>query len=131
MQKVRKPLQIYAVLICVIAVITFIINIAGITSALLNKSDPLHSGYNKTELSSLENYKMETLKSVKADDAFVPDGVTLEKMYSDAKNDHVSRVNHQANSSITTNAILAVIVVILFIAHWLLLKRVSKEVAEE
>ncbi|NOQ92780.1 MAG: hypothetical protein GQ552_08720 [Flavobacteriaceae bacterium] len=129
MDKKQKIIQIYAVIICVIAVITILITLSGLVSSYIDKSDPLavtiYSNNNRASLSSYENFKMDILKSTQKDQAYIPDDQTLHKMYEEAKKAKIKMVEHRANRDITVSSIIMVIALILFISHFWLIKKMK------
>lgn len=127
METKRKALQIYAIIVCVVAIITFIISMAILVSAIMDRNDPIYSGYSKVDLSSFENYKMEVMKSVVKDQVYIPDDQAIEKMYEAAKQEKINKVLHDSKSSITVNAILIAFCLLLFITHWLLIRKYGKD----
>ncbi|MEN8125552.1 MAG: hypothetical protein ABFR32_10520, partial [Bacteroidota bacterium] len=135
MEKKSKIIQIYAVIICVIAVITILISLSGLVSAYIDKSDPLSvsvfSDRNNASLASFENFKMDILKSTQKDQAYIPDDQTIRKMYQEAKLDKIKLVEHRANRDITVSAIIMVIAIILFGTHLWLIKRMKIEEVQD
>ena len=129
MEKKRKVIQVYAIIVCIVAIITFIISVSILVSAIINRSDPLLSGYSKTDLSSFENYKMEVLRSIEKDQAYIPDDATIKQMYESAKDEKIRKVLHESLNSIVVTSILIVICIILFITHWWMIRKYNK--AEE
>jgi|LGVF01.1.fsa_nt_gb predicted PurR-regulated permease PerM len=127
MEKKQKIIQIYAVIISVIAVITILISLSTLISSYIDKSDPLsveiYSNKNQASLASFENFKMDILKSTQKDQAYIPDDKTIQKMYDEAKAAKIKVVEHRANSGITVSAIIMIIAVILFGSHIWLMKR--------
>lgn len=126
MEKKRKVIQVYAIIVCIVAIITFIISVSVLVSSIIDRSDPLLSGYSKKDLSSFENYKMEVLKSVKKDQAYIPDDATIKQMYKSAKDEKIRKVLHESLNSIVVTSILIVICIILFITHWWLIRKYNK-----
>jgi len=127
MEKKHKIMQVYAVIICVVTVITFLISVSSIVSAMMDRSDPLHARRSEVNLSSYENFKMDILKSTQKDQAYIPDDKTIQEMYQSAKNDKIMTVQHQTNTTITVSGIVIVICFIFFISHWILLRKVTKQ----
>lgn len=127
MEKSQKiATQVYGYTICVVAVITFLIAVNAVVSAVLDRSDPLNAGWNfrgTPSLASFENYKMDILASpVKEESAkvasYVPDDLTLRAMYEAAKSDTIQKVMHQSNRSLTTGILSILISIVLFVTHW-------------
>ena len=127
MEKKHKIMQVYAVIICVVTVITFLISVSAIVSAMMDRSDPLHAWRSEVKLSSLENFKMDVLKSTQKDQAYVPDDATILKMYESAKNDKILNVQHQSTTTITVSGIVIVICLVLFGTHWVLLRKMTRQ----
>jgi len=129
MEKKQKIIQVYAVIVCVIAVITILISLSGLVSAYIDKSDPLavtiYSGKDRPSLSSFENFKMDILKSTQKDQAYIPDEKTLHKMYEEAKMDKIKTVEHRTRRDIIVSGLIMVIAVVLFGSHWWLMKKMK------
>lgn len=123
MEKKHKIIQIYAVIISVIAVTTIIFSLGDLVSSYIDRQDPLHTNWADEKLSSFENYKMSTLKSISKEQMYIPDDATILKMYNDAKEDKINQVLHQANRSIIVDSLLIVVCVILAGSHWWLMKK--------
>jgi hypothetical protein len=137
MEKSKKiGAQIYGYIICVVAVITFLICTTSMINAIMNLSDPIHSGWNPVgtpSLASYEIYKMDVLKTTKNENtttqtSFVPDDQTLRAMYDAAKADKIQSVKHESNKEIIVSVILILISVTLFVSHWRLIRKMSKSV---
>jgi hypothetical protein len=127
MEKKNKAAQIYGYVVCVVAVITFIIAIAALSSSLIDLGDPLHSQYqNKTNLASFENYKVEAMKDIKQDAAYIPDDVTLKSMYEAERDSVIAQAKHHTKRNIMTNVILVIVSVLLFIVHWRWMNRLNR-----
>lgn len=129
MEKKQKIIQVYAVIVCVIAVITILISLSSLVSAYIDKSDPLavtvYSGKDTPSLSSFENFKMDVLKSTQKDQAYIPDDQTLHKMFDEAKLDKIKTVEHRTQRDIIVSGMIMVIAVILFGSHWWLMKKMK------
>lgn len=129
MEKQSKAPMIYGYAVCLVAVITVIICVAGLVNSVMDLSDPLHAerDYSKSpSLASFENYKMDLLTSSEKELSYVPDDETLKAMYESAKDDKIRGVNHRAFRDIMVNGLLIVICVVLFIFHWRWMQRLSK-----
>ena len=138
MEKPHRIAQIYGYTVCLVAVITFIICIANIIPAIMDLSDPLHAGgpfqfASTPSLASYENYKMDILKSAKSDDQkigtnYIPDDKTLRSMYEAAKADRINQNNHSSIRTIMVSGLIILISIVLFITHWLWMRRLSKTI---
>src|ERR1039457_3070076 len=104
MEKSNRMAQIYGYTVCLVAVIAFIICVAGIVTSIIDMGDPLHAqGYfaavGTPSLASFDNYKMDILKNYKNDEQktgsnWIPDDPTLHSMYQAARTDRISQANH-------------------------------------
>jgi len=127
MEKKQKIIQVYAVIICVIAIITVLISLSGLVSAIIDRNDPLHAYTYEVHLTSFENFKMNTLKSTAKDQAYIPDDQTMMKMFQDAKEDKINLVKHQTNRTIIVSSIIISISILLLVTHFWILKKVGRK----
>lgn len=122
MENKTKIPQVYGYSVCIVAIITFLITLAGIISSVIESTDPLHSWGNQ-HLSSFENFKMHTVNSNNNENNYLPDDNTLRIMYEDAKDYEIRKVKLQTTKSIFTNGLIFLISIILFIIHWRWMKQ--------
>ena len=118
----RPILQIYATIILIITVITFLISLGGMISALIDRASPLHAGRSEISLSSFENFKMDALRASSKDAAYIPDDATIRKMFESAKQNKIEAVMHQSRRTLIVNSLILVICFIFFPIHWRILK---------
>jgi hypothetical protein len=138
MEKQHRMAQIYGYTVCLVAVITFIICISSIIPSIMDLSDPLHAGglfqFAATpSLASYDNYKMDILKSEKSEEQkagtnYIPDDKTIHSMYEAARADRISQANHSSIRSIVVSSLIIIISIVLFITHWLWMRRLSRTV---
>jgi hypothetical protein len=134
MEKHQKMAQIYGYLVCLVAVITFLICIASLISAIFDLGDTLHAAWTPDgtpSLASYENYNADILKSAPAGDeaaktSYIPDNQTLRAMFEAAKNHKIQSVRHDSNRTIIINSILLIICFALFITHWRWMRKLAK-----
>jgi hypothetical protein len=134
MEKTHRVAQIYGYLVCLVAVITFLISISQLVNSLIDLGDPIHAGWtpeSAPSLASYENYKMDILKSTSktgeaATAAYVPDEQTLHVMYQAARDNKIQLEKHRAVRSIIINGLLVVICVVLFTTHWMWMRKLAK-----
>ena len=117
MKKETKIPQVYGYSVCIVAIITFLITLAGIISSVIDSSDPLYNRGNQ-HLSSFENFKIHTINSTNNESNYLPDNETLRIMFEDTKNYQIRRVKLQTTKSLVTNGIIFIISILLFIIHW-------------
>lgn len=126
--------QVYGYAVCLVTVITFLISITALFTALIDRSDPLHSGFvqqGSPSLASYENYKSDVLKSNqkgsdKINEAYVPDEQTLKAMYESAKNDKIQSAQHTAFKTILISSLIIIICIVLFFTHWKWMQKMSR-----
>mgnify|MGYP001615925577 CR=1 FL=1 len=123
MKKSKIITTIYGYAICLIAVIVVLICVSQLVFALIDLSDPIHSGWNSMpNLASFENYKMDVLQAVKdksdKQSNFVPSDNVLRNMYKAARLDKINMEKHKANRDVVVNILMILISSILFFFHW-------------
>lgn len=131
MEKRSKAPLIYGYGVCLVAVITFLIAVAGTIFAVMDLNDPIYAvkNYNKASIASFENYKMDMLKSQGEKETWSPDDEALRAMYEAEKNDRIQRVIHDSMRSIYINGALIIICLSLFFTHWRWMRRAGKNTA--
>ena len=130
----RIVAQVYGYAVCLVAVITFLISITALVTAIIDRSDPIHSGYTpqgSPSLASFDNYKLDVMRSFQkgtepGTQSYVPTEQTLKSMYEAAKNDKIQSANHQSNKTMLISSSIIAICVILFFTHWNWLRRMTK-----
>ena len=123
MEKKRNVIQVYAIVVNVVAVITFLIASTSFISAVIDRSDPFYGGFSQTDLSSFQKYKMDLLKSTAKDDAFIPTDEAIKEMYDAAKTDRINKVMHQSFRTMIVSGVIMSVAIILFGSHWWIVKK--------
>ena len=137
MEKSQRMPQIYGYLVCLVAVITFLISSSTLVMAILDLGDPLHAGRRisgEPSLASFENYRADILRSAPdeaqaAKAGYVLDEQTLRTMYEAAKTDKIQTIRHQSNRTIVIDSVLIVICIVLFVTHWRWVQKLTATVA--
>jgi hypothetical protein len=127
MDKRNRLAQLYGYLVCLVAVITFLVCVGNIVAAAFDLSDPLHAWGDFEQqriLSSFENYRMDVLGSVPEGQAVPPDE-SIHGMYDAARDAQIQLVRLRSRRNMTVSGLLILLSVALFIGHWLWLKRVA------
>lgn len=119
----QRVLQIYATVVCVIAIITMLITVTNLASGYFDKSDPLRSGWQDNNLSSFETFKLETMRGLDGNNAYLPDDQALRNMYEAAKGETLAQATHRINRDLMVNGLLLIIAIVLFIIHWFIIRR--------
>ena len=125
MEKKRKPIQVYALIVCIVAIITFIICVSVLVSSILDRSEPLLSGYSRLDLSSFENFKMDKLGSFKENQTYMPSDQELRTAFEAAKDEKIRKVLHNSLNAIVVSSIIIAICLILFFSHWWMMRKYS------
>lgn len=130
--------QVYGYIVCLVAVITFLICLANLIPAVMDLGDPMHAGSifvpaGTPSLASFENYKMDILKSngkegESTTPGYTPDDQTLRAMYQAAVEERMATARHNTNRTIMVSGLILVISVILFAVHWIWMRRLAKAV---
>lgn len=133
--------QIYGYVVCLVAVITFLISVTVLVGAFFDLSDPLHArgfGYGEPSLPSYETYRMDILKSTREGQqpvapSYVPDDETFRAMYEAAKADRIQSeadriqsVRLEARQQLTVSGLLIVVCITLFTTHWTWVRRLAR-----
>jgi hypothetical protein len=140
MEKKNIIIQAYGYIICLVAVITFLISVTALVNAVIDKSDPLRAGRgwpsaSSPNLASFENYKMDIIRSIPKDAGTVaqnniPDDQTLRTMYEAAKNEVIQTALFRARQQMITCLLIIVICVVLFITHWRWMQKLARVVSQ-
>lgn len=127
MEKRRKPIQIYAMLVNVVAIIAFLIAGTVVVSAVIDRGNPLYAGWSQIDLSSFDKYKMDVLKSTSKEAAYIPSDEEINRMYEAAKQDHINKVMHRTYRDIVVSVITIFISLLLFGSHWWLMRKYDSD----
>ena len=122
MENKNKFIQVYAVVVCVVAIITFLISASNFISSAMDRAS---ADEGSVTFSSFENYKMEKMKDIDKDQAYIPNDEELRNMYQSGKERDKENNIHRANKSMLVNGIILGIAIILFGSHWRLMRRFS------
>lgn len=129
-EKSQKIQMVYGYVVCIVVVITFLISITSMVYALMDLTDPLnaHRTYGKDapSLASFDNYKIDIIKSLDPAHEISLEDATLQSMYTAAKDDAIAKVVHDSYRSIIVNGLVLFICIILFLTHWMWMKKLSK-----
>ncbi|MDP4291353.1 MAG: hypothetical protein Q8908_09765 [Bacteroidota bacterium] len=136
MEKNKSPfVSIYGYIVCIVSVITFLICVTNMVNAIIDKTDPLQSGYyggNTASLRTFEMYKLDLMKSIqnKGSDQknILPDDQELRKIYEAAKQEKIDQVTFNSNKTIIITVLLILICMVLFITHWRLARKSTIQV---
>lgn len=129
-EKSQKIQMIYGYAVCIVVVITFFISVTSMVSSLMDLTDPLNAhrtfGKDAPSLASFENYKVDIIKSLDPAHELSLDDTTLASMYVAAKDDAIAKVKHSSYRSIIVNGLVLFICIVLFLTHWMWMRKLSK-----
>jgi hypothetical protein len=135
MEKSNRFTHIYGYLVCLVAIITFLICITSLINAVIDKTDPLHSGYggyNVPDLNSFETYKLDLMKTIQQKDSnqknVIPDDQTLRKIYEATRQDKIDKILFNSNKTIIVSSLIILICFVLFLTHWRLARKSIKQI---
>jgi len=132
MDRVRIA-QIYGYLVCLIAVVTFLISLNSAVGAAIDLADPVHSASYRGDprLASFDVYRVEMAQRgaipapAGAPEAARPDSAQLRAAYEAAREDLISSVRFRAIREAVTGGLLVLVSAALFVAHWAWLRRLG------
>lgn len=127
MDKRNRLPQVYGYLVCLVSVITFLVCVGNLVSAAFDLSDPLHAWGDfeqQRSLSSFENYRMDIVSSVPQGQP-VPDDQSIRGMYDAARDAQIRTVRLRSMRTITVSGLLLLVAVVLFVGHWIWLRRIA------
>ena len=114
--------RVYGYLACLVALITCLICINAIVFAAFDLSDPLHARgdlHAVRALSSLENFRVETIARTP------PDDTTLASMYDAARSATLRAVRLQSLRTLTASGMVFVVALVIFAGHWRWLRQLN------
>jgi hypothetical protein len=134
MEKNTKIAQIYGYLICLVAVITFLIAVTNLFNAGINLQDPLHAeGFytGSGNLYSFEEYRLEKIRTYQmSGDSLLrnslPDAKALRQMFEDQRNNQLQLVKLKNWRAVVTHGVLLLVAIILFVIHWRWLRKMGR-----
>ena len=119
----RSIIQIYAIVICIVAIIAFLISFSSLISSFIDYLDPLNASRTEVRLSSPEYFKMDLLKSATKDQFYIPSDEEIAKMYAAAKTQHIEGLMHRTYRSFIVSSIFIFVSLALFFIHWKIVKK--------
>lgn len=136
---------LYGYLVCVIAVITFLVNLSGFIDATFDRMNPLASnryGYGSS-LRSFESFRAtyDGARPMRPG----PDGPTtsptasapgdtvstaqLRQRYEALRDDQIVMVTHQSTQRLVKHGLLLLVALVLFATHWMWARRQRETIA--
>jgi hypothetical protein len=128
----------YGYLVCLVTVITFLFSSYFLVKSIIDLNDPDMFGYN-SHLQSFEVYKQQiTENCINKENTHpsvttlscVPADSVLMKMYLTEKNDKISQTKFNRMQSLISLSFLVIISAVLFVLHWILLRKTHAELKE-
>lgn len=126
--------QVYGYAVCLVAVITILISVTALVTAIIDLSNPIRSGWTQQgspSLASFENYKLDVLKTYQKGtegnkESLIPNDQALKAMYEAARTEKIQSAQFQANKTILISGLIILICLVLFFTHWRWLQRMTK-----
>ena len=119
----KNLFQAYAIIICIVAIIAFLIGISSLVFSCNDYLNPLYAGRTNISLSSFEYFKVDLLKTTTKEQFYIPNDAEIMNMYETAKNQQLLSVNHRIFRSLIVNSIVIILSIVLFFSHWRLMKK--------
>ncbi|MEX2177482.1 MAG: hypothetical protein WD801_02150 [Gemmatimonadaceae bacterium] len=129
---------LYGYLVCVIAVVTFLVNVSGFVDAMFDRANPLAGrgayGPNGGSLTSFESFSATyesqrpppTSTRARLEPAAPADTLTTAQMrtrYEALRADAIQQTRHQAMQKLVKSGLLILLSVVLFAFHWTWVRR--------
>lgn len=125
---------LYGYLVCVIAVITFIVNVSGFIDSAFDRMDPLASGRSYGpyggSLRSFESFRAthDGMRPMRGAPTPTATGDTLttaelRERYEALRVDHVALARHQSTQRLVKHGLLLLLSIALFVSHWIWARR--------
>lgn len=132
---------LYGYLVCVIAVITFLVNVSGFIDASFDRMNPLASGRSYGpyggSLSSFESFRA-TYEGARPTRVAPSPGTSaaadtlstaeLRQRYDALRADQLMLTRHQSTQRLVKHGLLLLVAIVLFLTHWTWARR-QREVA--
>jgi hypothetical protein len=125
---------VYGYVVCVICVVTFLVNASGLVDAAFDRANPF-GGRNAfgpfgTSLTSFESFRLthERDRPTRVAPSAPNPGDTLttaelRARYETLRADHVTQATYQATQRLVKHTLLIVVALVLFAGHWRWLRR--------
>ena len=126
MAKPNRVRQWYGYTVCLVALITALISLAGVVNNAFDLSSPLSDSYG-TSLTSFEAYK--STRSVSSSPSPVTDAVSdsgLHVRYEALRADRIVQRSFRARKGLVTDIVLLLVAIGLFGTHWRWLRRLPE-----
>ena len=130
-EKSQRIQMVYGYAVCIVTVIAFLISVTSVVYALIDLTDPVHAyrtyGKDAPSLASFDNYRVDIIKATDPAHGLELDNATLSSMYEAAKTDAIAKVRHDSIRAILVNGLVVLICIVLFVTHWLWMRRLSRK----
>ncbi len=130
MDKPNRVRQLYGYAVCLIAVITGLICVAGALDDVFDLSNPLAGGGGVESLTSFDAYKATRERPfLRPDQQASPDTLsdaTLRVRFEALRADRIAQRSFRARKGLVKNLIMLLIAIGLFVTHWRWLKQLPE-----
>lgn len=130
MDKPSRVRQWYGYMVCLVAVVSGLIFLAGALSQAFDLSDPLSAeGRSDQSLRSFESYQATQGRMATPDERQVKDTAseaTLRARFNILRTDRIAQRTFQARKGLITGLVMLLASVTLFVTHWRWLRRLPE-----
>lgn len=132
MERANRIQQLYGYVVCLIAVITFLIASSTLVNAVFDFTRPQGAMMYGPEAGSYEAYRLDrqervtSLQQRGAPQVTMPPDSELRRSYEEQRRSRDEFARWQATKSVVTSAIMLVIAAILFATHWRWVRRIAE-----
>jgi hypothetical protein len=132
MERTNRIQQLYGYVVCLIAVITFLIAASSLVNAVFDLMRPQNTMMYGPEAASYEAYKLDRQERVASvqqrggPQVAIPPDSELRRSYEDQRRAREETARWQATKSIVTSGIMLCIAAMLFATHWRWVRRIAE-----
>lgn len=112
---------LYGYVVCLTAVITFLVAASSLVNAVLDRSNPLYDRSGGPSLTSFEAYQATYDRDRNVAPGTRPDTLTTEQMrsrYEAIRSDRIASVTFQSTKQILSSGLMILLAAGLFVFHW-------------
>lgn len=123
----NNPRQVYGYIVCLIAIIGFLISAPYVIRALVDLNDPMRASDNHPELASFEIYQLEALRKLGLtpyEAELRAETVDFRNLFETARAEKIQTLRHRAYRNIFAYGLVVCVSIILFITHYLSVRRI-------
>jgi len=119
--------RIYGYATCLIAIVIFLLSLSPLVQSIMDIRNIEYSGQYYPTSRSFNQFKLRVLERA-SDKSAGTDDATLKILYEDDKRDAYNRAYVKIRGIVVVNTIMLIVSIILFISHWLWIRKIKEEV---